>query len=166
MRPMTDESIKAAFAGESQASVKYQIFAEKAEKEYPNIARLFKALSFAERVHATNHLRAMGGVKSTLDNVEVALAGETFEIDEMYPAYLAIAKLQEEKAASRSMDWALEAEKVHRDLYQRAKEAVSAGSDIQAQTIYICAKCGWTAEGGAPDECPVCKAKKAEFQAF
>ena len=166
MRKMTEQDLLAAFAGESQASMKYQIFAEQAGKEFPNVARLFRALSFAERVHAAGHLRALGGVKGVADNLESAAAGESFEINEMYPAYLAVARLQGEKAAERAMNWAYEAEKVHLGLYERAKAAVSAGSDFAAETIQICAVCGWTVEGDAPDKCPICGANKERFQAF
>jgi rubrerythrin len=166
VRKMTEENVKAAFAGESQASMKYQIFADKAEKEYPNIARLFRALSFAERVHATNHFRSLGGVKGTEENLDAAISGEDFEVEEMYPAYLVVAKLQEEEAARRSMDWAYEAEKVHRSLYERAKGAVVEGQDMTSGQIQICGKCGWTVEGQAPDVCPLCNAKKERFQAF
>ncbi|MEI6452952.1 MAG: rubrerythrin family protein, partial [Actinomycetes bacterium] len=84
---MTEECLKAAFAGESQAAEKYMVFAEQADEEgFPNIATLFRAISFAETRHARNHLRVMKGVNSTADNLAAAFAGESFEIDEMYPA--------------------------------------------------------------------------------
>jgi rubrerythrin len=166
MHDMTERYLKEAFAGESQASMKYQIFAEKAEQEHPNIARLFRALSFAERIHATSHLRALGGVKGTGDNLQAGIEGESFEIKEMYPAYLAVAELQAEAAARVSMNRALAAEQVHLALYERAKAAVGAGADAQLETIHICEVCGWTAEGEAPERCPICQAKKERFQAF
>jgi rubrerythrin len=163
---MTEKNLRDAFAGESQASVKYQIFADRADREYPNVARLFRALAFAERAHAANHLRALGGVKGTTENLEVAAGGEAFEIAEMYPAYLSVAELQVEKAAEHSMSDALEAEKVHLDLYERAKVAVAGGQDFAIGNLHICPVCGWTVEGEAPDKCPLCNAKKERFQAF
>ncbi|MHB1131853.1 MAG: rubrerythrin family protein [Chloroflexota bacterium] len=166
MREMTERYLSEAFAGESQASMKYQIFADKAQQEHPNVARLFRALSFAERIHATSHLRALGAIKGTADNVQAGIAGESFEIGEMYPAYLAVAELQVERAAKLSMDRALEAERVHLALYEQAKAAVNAGGDAQLSTIHICEVCGWTVEGEAPEQCPLCKAKKERFQAF
>lgn len=166
MKKMTEKSLLEAFAGESQAAMKYQIFADQAEKEFPNVARMFRAISFAERVHATNHLKALGGVKGTADNLDAARGGESFEIHEMYPAYLAIAQLQVEAGAQRSMDWALEAEKVHEVMYGQAKESVLSGQDIKLDTVHICDLCGWTVEGEAPDICPVCKAKQHHFKAF
>ena len=105
MKKMTEENLKAAFAGESQAHMKYLVFADKAEQEGKlNTARLFKAIAYAEQVHATNHLKALGNVKSTSENLDTAIGGETFEVEEMYPAYNAVAELQNEKGAKRA--WA------------------------------------------------------------
>ena len=167
MKHMTEENLKAAFAGESQAHMKYTNFAERAEKEgRPNVARLFHATAFAERVHASNHLRALSGVEDTASNLTTAIGGETFEVDEMYPAYKAVAEVQAEPKALRSMDWALQAEVVHADLYTQARKAVQAGKDIEAQPIFVCTVCGFTGEGEAPDVCPVCGAKHEKFRTF
>jgi rubrerythrin len=114
MRKMTQANLEAAFAGESQAHMKYAIFADKAEEEgYPEVARLFRAISFAERVHATNHLRELGDIGDTVANLGTAMKGENYENTEMYPAFNAVAKLQEEKGAMLSIHYALEAEKIH-----------------------------------------------------
>jgi len=95
MRAMTEANLEAAFAGESQAHMKYAIFADKAAREgYPEVARLFRAISYAERVHATNHLRELGGIGDTVANLEVAFSGENYENTEMYPAFDAVARLQ------------------------------------------------------------------------
>lgn len=167
MHKMTQANLQAAFAGESQAHMKYAIFSEVAEKEgKPNIARMFKAVAYAETVHAANHLRVLGGVKSTADNLESALAGETFEIEEMYPVYNSDAKLQGEKDAERSTRYALEAEKIHAQMYKKAREVAGQGKDIQLETVHICSVCGYTAEGSAPEYCPVCGAKKTAFKQF
>jgi rubrerythrin len=167
MRKMTKSNLEAAFAGESQAHMKYGVFAEKARAEgYANVARLFEAISYAERVHAANHLRVLGGAGVTTDNLEAAIGGETYEVDEMYPAFGAVAELQEEKQALRSMNYALEAEKIHAALYTEAKQSVSAGKDINVGKIHICDVCGYTGYGEAPDICPVCKAKKEKFTLF
>ena len=96
MRKMTKANLEAAFAGESQAHMKYAIFADKAEREgFPEVARLFRAISYAERVHATAHLRELGSINDTVANLEAAAGGEHYEITEMYPAFDAVAKLQE-----------------------------------------------------------------------
>jgi rubrerythrin len=114
MKKMTEANLSAAFAGESQAHMKYLNFAAKAEKEnLPNVARLFQAASYAEQVHASNHLKALDGVQGTAANLAAALGGETFEIDEMYPAYIAVAEAQGEPKALRPMKDAMAAEKVH-----------------------------------------------------
>ena len=167
MRKMTEESLKAAFAGESQAHMRYLIFAQKAEEEgFPDLARLFKAIAFAEQVHATNHFKAMGQLGSSSENLEVAIDGETFEVEEMYPAYDAIARLQGEKEAQRSIHYALEAEKIHAAYYRQAKQGVDAGKDLEIGQIYICSICGYTGEGEPPDRCPICGASREKFQTF
>jgi len=167
MREMTKENLKAALAGESQAHIKYLAFAAQAEKAgMSNIARLFEAIAYAEQVHATNHLKELGGVGDTVANLGAAIAGETFEVEEMYAAYLAVAELQGEKGAKRSMTYAIEAEKVHADMYVDAKQAAEAGKDIEIGQVYICPVCGYTHIGEPPDRCPVCKVKKERFKAF
>ncbi len=167
MHKMTQTNLQNAFAGESGAHMRYLIFSEVAEKEgKPNIARLFKAIAYAEEVHARNHLRVLGGIGKTPDNLDVAIGGETFEVDEMYPIYNSDAKFQGEKEAERSTHFALEAEKIHADMYKRAKEAAVKGKDIDLKEVYICSVCGYTVEGEVPEYCPVCGAKAQAFKKF
>ncbi len=166
MHGMTENNEKAAFAGESQAHMRYRIFAAAAAREFPNVARLFQAISFAEEVHATNHLRALSGIGDTVQNLESAIAGETWEVDEMYPSYRAVADLQQERGALRAIDWALAAERVHATLYTDAKAAVQAGKDLELGTVHICSNCGYTGIGEAPDRCPLCGVPKDRFQMF
>jgi rubrerythrin len=167
MRRMTEDNLKSAFAGESQAHMKYLIFADKAEEEGRlNVARLFRAIAYAEQVHAANHLNALGTVGSTSVNLQAAIDGETYEVEEMYPAYKAVAELQQERRAMQSMNFALEAEKIHAGMYQKAKQAVDGGSDIKLGDVFICSVCGYTVEGGAPERCPVCGAVRGKFKRF
>jgi rubrerythrin len=167
MKKMTEENVKAALAGESQAHVKYAAFAEKAAAEkLPNIARAFKANSYAEQVHATNYVKTLGALGTTKDNLEAAVGGESFEIEEMYPAYIVVAQAQGEKTAVVYLNAALAAEKVHAGIYKAAREAVAAGRDIEYKPIHVCGMCGFTMEGDAPDKCPVCGAPKDKFVAF
>jgi rubrerythrin len=167
MKQMTTANLKAAFAGESQAHIKYLAFADKAAKEgYPEVARLFKAIAYAEQIHAIGHLRVLGGIGSTTANLEAAISGENYEVNEMYPAFDAVAKLQEEKKAIRSIRFALEAEKGHEELYTEARETVAAGKDIEAATVYVCPVCGHTSIGEAPDKCPICGLPKEKYQEF
>ncbi len=167
MKDMTQANLLAAFAGESQAHIKYLNFAEQARKDgLPNIARLFEAAAYSEQIHASNHLRALGGIQDTAANLQEAFGGESFEIAEMYPAYNAVADLQEEKRALRSMSWALEAEKVHAALYDAAKPKAEAKQDVEAAPIWVCPTCGFTMEGEAPDVCPVCGLKHDKFREF
>ena len=167
MHKMTQANLEAAFAGESQAHMKYLAFADKAKKEgFPNVARLFQAIAYAEQVHATNHFKTLKNLGKTAANLEAAIGGETYEVEEMYPAFLAVAELQEEKGAVRSNTWALEAEKVHAEMYGAAKATVEASKDAEVGPVYVCSVCGWTGEGEPPDECPLCKAKKEKFVTF
>jgi rubrerythrin len=167
MKKMTEEFLKNALAGESQAHVKYAAFAEKAQQEsLPNVARLFKANSHAEEIHAKSHFRTLGGIGKTADNLAAAVAGETFEVTEMYDAYLVVAGHQGETAATRTFNAALKAEEVHAALYKRAQEAVAAGKDLSAGAIQVCEVCGFTLEGDAPDACPICGAPRAKFTKF
>ena len=167
MREMTKANLKAAFAGESQAHMKYAIFADKAEREgYPEVARLFRAISYAERVHATNHLRELSGIGDTAANLEEAYGGENYESTEMYPAFDAVAKLQKEKGAIRSFHYALEAEKIHEVMYNNARESVIAGNDIETAPVFVCPVCGHTVIGEAPDKCPICGLLKDKYHQF
>jgi rubrerythrin len=169
MGKMTQADTQSAFAGESQAHLSYLIFADKAEKEgLANVARLFKAVAYAEQVHATNHFKTLKKIGSTAENLVEAAGGETHEVDEMYPAFKAVAELFGDKAAARAHTWAMEAEKVHTQLYKGAKTAVDEGKDAEIGHVHVCSHCGWTLEGDLPDdyECPLCKAKREKFVTF
>ena len=167
MHKMTRENVKDAFAGESQAHIKYANFAEKAEEEgKPNVARLFQAASFSEQMHATRHLDVLAGVGTTSENLAEAIDGESFEVEEMYPAYMVVAEEQGEEDASTSLHRAREAEKVHLGAYERAKDAVDAGQDADAGAIHVCSWCGFTMEGEPPAKCPMCKAPRKLFKEF
>lgn len=167
MRKMTEDNLKAALAGESQAHIKYMAFAEAAEKEHlANISRLFRANSYAEQVHAVNNLRTLAGIGKTSENLQAAMEGENFEVEEMYPAYKLVAESQGEKMAVMMFHAAMESEKVHAGLYKKAKEAADQGKDLDYFQVQVCSVCGFTVEGDAPDKCPVCGAPKEKFKTF
>ncbi len=159
----TNENLKEAFAGESQAFQKYTSFAEAAEKEgLPNIARLFRTTAQAERIHAAGHFSALGGVGNTAENLKEAIAGETFEFKEMYPPMLAEAEAEGHKA-KRMFKFAVAAEEVHAILYQRALDSAAKGEDLAAEKFYLCPICGHIEFGAAPDNCPICGAPANRF---
>ena len=167
MRKMTEENVKGALAGESQAHIRYLAFSEKAAAEHlPNVARVFKANSYSEQIHATNHLKTLSGIGTTKDNLAAAVGGENFEVEEMYPAYLAVARDQGERTAETWLNAALQAEKVHRAIYQAAKKVVESGRDIAFTPVHVCPICGFTMEGEAPEKCPVCGTPRDKFVAF
>ena len=158
----TQKHLMDAFAGESQANRKYLAFAKKAEAEgYKQIAKLFRAAAEAETVHAHNHLREAGGVKGTAENLEEAINGETFEFQKMYPGMIEDAKTEGLQGAMKSFVYANEVEKIHAELYKKALAAIGKNPDVD---YYVCQICGNTVEGEAPDECPVCSAKKQAFK--
>ena len=160
----TNENLKSAFAGESQANRKYLAYGEQAAKDgFTQVAKLFRAVAAAETIHAHAHLRALDGVKGTAENLADAMAGEKYEFTEMYPPMVEAAKAEGHKKAERSMTHALAVEKVHHELFQQALEAVNAGKDLPAAAVLVCPVCGHTVIGEAPDQCPICKAKGEKF---
>ena len=157
----TEKNLMEAFAGESQANRKYLAFAKQADKEgYPRAARLFRAAAAAETVHAHTHLKTVGGVGTTLENLKEALAGETHEFKSMYPEMIKTAEAEGNKNAVRTFTYANEVEKIHAALYQKALDNLS---DQKMADYYVCEVCGYTCENEPPDSCPVCKAKTKAF---
>jgi rubrerythrin len=157
----TEQNLLEAFAGESQANRRYLAFAKQADKEgYPQVAKLFRAASEAETVHAHAHLRALGQVKSTAENLQGAIEGETHEFKSMYPAMIEAAKEEGNKAAERSFSYANEVEKIHANLYQKALDNMEG---LEETDYRVCSVCGYTCEGEPPDKCPVCSATSNAF---
>ncbi|QJA06584.1 rubrerythrin family protein [Thermosulfurimonas marina] len=160
----TKEKLQEAFAGESQANRRYLAFAKKAEEEgFPGVARLFRAAAEAETIHALNHLRAMGGIGSTVENVQAAIHGETYEFKTMYPEMIEIAEKEGETEAKQSFFFANEAEKMHAAIFERALMYVKEGKDVPVDRLYVCPVCGYTLEGERPDKCRVCGTEGSKF---
>lgn len=159
----TNENLKDAFAGESQAFQKYSAFAKAAEKDgMPNIARLFRTTAQAERIHAEGHLGALDGIGSTVENLKGAIGGETYEYEDMYPPMLEAA-VEEGHKAKRMFGFAVEAEKVHAELYAKALEAAQRGEDLSETNFYLCPVCGHIEFGKPPANCPICKVKGEKY---
>lgn len=157
----TEKNLQDAFAGESQANRKYLAFAKKAEAEgFKQAAKLFRAAAAAETIHAHNHLRELGVVKSTRENLLEAINGESYEFQKMYPGMIVDAGAEGNAGALRSFNYANDVEKVHAALYQKALDSLGRNAETD---YYVCQVCGYTAEGEL-DECPVCKAKKQAFK--
>jgi rubrerythrin len=181
IRAMTEQNLKNAFSGESQAHMRYKIFANIAAAEgFRNVARLFEATSYAEQVHSTNHFNNLAhlsggfitigmagfGPGSTSKNLQIAIDGEAYEINEMYPAYIEVARFQKELDAEKSFNWAYQTEQVHLAMFKKAKDIVDRGRDIESKKIQVCSVCGYTLEGDAPDRCPICNVGKDKFKTF
>ena len=160
----TQENLAAAFAGESQANRKYLAFARKAEVDgLPQLAKLFRATAEAETIHAHAHLKAMDGIKSSVENLKTAIEGEAHEFKEMYPQFLDQARNEGNQKAEFSFAYALAVEEIHHGLYEKALAAVEAGNDLPDADIYVCPVCGNTVEGQVPDMCPVCSVPGKKF---
>jgi rubrerythrin len=162
--PTTQENLAVAFAGESQANRKYLAFARQADKEgFPQIAKLFRTAADAETIHALSHLTNQGGVGTTLQNLEAAVSGETYEYEKMYPPMVEQAK-SEGHRAKVMLEFANRAEQVHARLFQHALDALRAGKDTAQMDIYLCPVCGDIEFGSPPDKCPICGAPASKFQ--
>lgn len=159
----TQDNLKEAFAGESQANRKYLAFAEKADQDgYRQVAKLFRAAAAAETVHALNHLRVMGAVGKTADNLKSAIDGETAEFRDMYPKFIDAAKKEKASdAAILTFDVANKVEKIHAALYKKALDNLGKNEEVD---YYICQICGNTVENGAPQKCPICNAPLEMFK--
>jgi len=178
---MTADFLRSAYGGESMAHMRYLIWSKTAEKDnFPNIARLFHAIAYAELVHARNHFvelkeqvgdhtvtaGAVFGLGTTVDNLQGAINGELHEVNQMYPVYLNTARLQKETGAERSFYYALEAEKIHATLFKEAQDAAKEGKDFAFDKIYVCTICGHTVKDNLPGVCPICGAGKDVYKAF
>ena len=163
----TEQNLKDAFAGESQANRMYLAFAKQADEEgLPQIAKLFRAAAEAETVHAHNHFRVMGHVKLTADNLGTAISGETYEFKKMYPEFIEDAKKEGNKKAQQSFEYAFKVEEIHAALYQKALDELKAKKEPPKADIWVCPVCGNTFEGSAPDICPICGTAKSKFMAI
>ena len=178
---MTADFLRSAYGGESMAHMRYLIWSNAAAKDgKPNTANLFRAIAYAEEVHAGNHFRelrertgdftvpagAVFGLTDLVENLQGAIDGELHEVEQMYPVYLETARCQGEKGAERSFHFALEAEKIHVDLFKQAQEAARNGQDVAIRSVFVCSVCGHTAADHLPDVCPVCGAGKEKYSEF
>ena len=174
--PETIKNLNAAFQGESNASNRYAAFAKAAEQEgLPQAAKLFRATSASEAIHRDTHKAAiieLGGtvdsfkldeVKpgTTADNLKEAIKGETYERDTMYPRFLATAKADDAKAAIRTLQFALAAEKEHAKLYQMALDQLGKNPP---QDFFVCQVCGMTLTELPAKKCPSCRKSREEFK--
>ncbi len=157
----TENNLQEAFAGESQANRKYLAFADKADAEgNKQVARLFRAAAAAETVHAHAHLRALGGIKSTKENLQEAISGETHEFTSMYPQMIEEADSEGLDVALRSFSFANTVEKIHAELYQKAFDNFGSNQEVE---YYVCKVCGNTLEGEPHGPCPVCQSAATAF---
>ena len=172
----TLDNLQVAFDGESNANARYLVFAQKADEEgYGEVASLFRAAAKAEEIHAANHaavIRQMGKspvarigttiAKSTRGNLKVAIEGESYERDILYPEFIEVAKREKASAALRSFTFALKVEAVHAVLYQDALDNLEKRRRKQ-HTYYVCPDCGNTLAELTILKCLVCGHPKSGF---
>ena len=173
---LTMANLHAAFNGESNAHARYLAYAEKADRDgYAGVASLFRAAARAEEIHAGNHatvIQQFGGVadakledpvvKSTRENLEAAIQGETYERDEMYPAFIRQAQTERNPAALRSFTFARAAEVEHARLYTLALQELESMRD--SRVFYVCPVCGFTTPQPNFESCPTCATPKERFE--
>ncbi len=161
----TEQNVMDAFAGESQANRKYAVFAEKADAEgFPNVARVFRAASEAEAIHARRLLFVLQGIKSTEENLAASIEGETQEFTTMYPAFIEQAQKENQPEAAKVFRHAMGAEQVHAQRYSAALEAVKEEQDLDLRAVYLCPVCGDVVLDEVPDPCPICNAPGRMFR--
>jgi rubrerythrin len=159
----TEEALNSAFAGESQANRKYTAFAAQAEMEgFAQAARLFRAAAEAEAIHAFNHIKVLKAIKTTKENLREAIAGETHEFKEMYPAMIAAAKAEGSKDGERTLSYANAVEEYHAKLYHDMLQDLDTKNE--SYPYFVCPVCGMTVEKSPPDKCPVCGVKGSMFK--
>lgn len=183
----TKENLEKALAGEAGAYIRYLAFAEKADEEgYPAVARLFRAASRSELVHAQSHQCALGSkievievlkskekvkeaignliskgeVKGTLENLQTAIDGETHEFKKMYPAMIQASVEDKDMQARHSFEYAMSVEMMHAKFFKKALADLHANSET---TYYVCPVCGYTVADEPPKKCPYCGVDEKKF---
>ncbi len=156
----TLKNLMEAFAGESLANRKYLAYAKKAETDgKTNAAKLFKAASDAETIHALKHFQVSGKIGTTIENLQDAVEGETHEYQNMYPEFLKEAEAEGNKAAITSFTFAMKTEEVHAKLYKEALDNLDQTEEI---FYYLCPVCG-NIEKYVPDKCSICGTPGSKF---
>lgn len=157
----TNDNLFKAFEGESKASVRLKVYAEKADREeYAGVAKLFRAVAESEAIHARNNLRLMGSVKDTETNLSDSFARETKIAQVAYGGFIAGAEGEGDENSARMFTWARDVEEVHAKLYEKALEHLLAEEEPR---YYICDVCGYVTDGEIPDICPVCGSTSEVF---
>jgi rubrerythrin len=158
----TEKNLYTAFVGEAKAALRLKGYAEKADKEgYPQMARLFRAISAAEEIHALGHLRLLKIIKSTEENLKASFEREVSVSENIYPELIRVAEEEGDEAARISFSHARDAEEVHGKLYKGAIDQMIRETETP---YHVCEICGFVIEGDAPDNCPVCGAPKDKFK--
>ena len=165
----TEKNLNAAFAGESQARVKYQFYASKAKKEgYEQISAIFQETSDNEKEHAKIWYKLLhDGVADTMTNLKDAAVGENYEYTDMYKKFAEEAREEGFDEIAELFEKVGEIEKHHEERYLKLVENIEKGMVFKGDgvTVWKCRNCGYIHIGdSAPEECPVCKHPQSYFE--
>jgi len=162
MSTKTEQNLKDAFVGEAKASLRLLGYAERADQEgYPQVAKLFRAIARAEQIHAIKHLRQLKIVTDTQSNLQAAFESEHTVSENVYPAMIAQAEEDGNRAAAIGFGHARDAEEVHAKLYKQVIDHLMAEAEPH---YWVCKVCGYVVDGDPPDTCPVCNAPRSAFE--
>lgn len=161
----TTKNMQTAFAGESEANRKYTAFAKIADDQgYPQVAKLFRAAATAEGIHASNHMKVLGMLKSTEQNLKDSVEGEQYEFSTMYPNFIKTAKDAGQMEAAKSMEWAFEVEQLHNQMFRAALAKIENGENPSKVSYWVCKVCGNTIAGTPPQVCNICGTSNSFFE--
>lgn len=163
-KEQTINNLKDALSGECQANRKYLAFSEIADKEgFPGVARLWRAAAAAEAIHANNHMKALGMLKSTKENLQGAVTGEQYEFETMYPQFIKVAKESGNLEAAKSMEYAFKVEQLHHKMFKEDLKDLEERKQPELVVYWICRTCGNTVPKSPPEICPICGSPKSQF---
>jgi len=158
---LTLKNLQEGFTAESKANIRDQAFAIKAEQEgFPAIAGLFRAVAESEAIHAFHHLRLLGAIADTQENLQAAFERENYATD-TYPEFIKTATEEGNAQVATIFSYHRDVEKGHAKLYEKALDRMM---DPEGVDYYVCSVCGYVSVGVAPDECPICNAPKDKFR--
>jgi rubrerythrin len=155
---------KTIYEGEAKAALRLKLFAKQADREdLPQIAQLFRVISFSEEIHGERALRMLKEIKNTEENLKDSFESETTVAEVAYDQFLKVAAEVGDKTATVIFSHSRDVEDIHSKLYKKALDHLLTETQT---TYYVCQVCGYVADGILPDECPVCSAMKNQFKEF
>jgi rubrerythrin len=177
----TEQNLLKAFAGESQARMRYDYFSKAAKKEgLEQISAIFAETALNEKEHAKRFFKFLEGrpveitatypagkIGTALENLKASAEGEHEEWSELYPEFAKVAKREGFDDIAETFEKIAEVEKAHEERYRKLYENLEAGKVFRrdGKVVWKCLNCGYLHEGeSAPEICPACLHSQAHFQ--